>query len=72
MAAEHFEQFYKLTQDESDWRVEDGSTLHATACKHLSRIYTTIGEKLREDEELEQSLQYLSKAYEMAKTSKFI
>ncbi|XP_077984211.1 tetratricopeptide repeat protein 29-like isoform X1 [Glandiceps talaboti] len=70
-AAEHFETFYQLSSRNSNWRTEDGQSLHAMACDHLRRLYTTMAENLQkaEEKDLQQAIQYLLKAFEMAKES---
>lgn len=70
-AAENFEAYYSLASQNKDWTTADGISFHTDACIHLSRIYTTIGERL-EQESLEEMLDYLTKAYNTAKESNII
>ncbi|XP_074651285.1 uncharacterized protein LOC141906035 [Tubulanus polymorphus] len=64
-AAEHFESYHELTLNHDDWLNNNDQTLHAEACNHLVRIYTTIAYKLEPTDE-SQCLEYLLKAYNMA------
>lgn len=67
-AAEHFEAYYDLSKENKDWTTGDGISFYTDSCIHLFRIYTTIGERLaQEDPEL--MLEYLTKAYNSAKES---
>ncbi|XP_002737930.1 tetratricopeptide repeat protein 29-like [Saccoglossus kowalevskii] len=70
-AAEHFETFYKLCSRNKSWRTTDGGSLHAMSCDHLMRLYTTMAENFQkaEKKDLQQAIQYLLKAFEMAKES---
>ncbi|XP_070553765.1 tetratricopeptide repeat protein 29-like isoform X2 [Ptychodera flava] len=70
-AAEHFETFYKLASRNTHWRTEEGLSLHAMSCDHLRRLYTEMAENLQkgEQKDLKQAIQYLLKAFEMAKES---
>lgn len=68
-AAEHFEAYYNLSVKNKDWTTADGISYHTDACINLSRIYTTIGERMEQDS-VESMLEYLTKAYEKAKESK--
>jgi len=69
-AAEHFESYYDLSVEYKEWITADDTTYHTDACINLWRIYTTIGESLEWNEELEYALDYLTKALEKAKESK--
>ncbi|XP_064637606.1 tetratricopeptide repeat protein 29-like isoform X2 [Lineus longissimus] len=64
-SAEQFESFHVLVKGRS-WEDVGGESLHGQACNHLTRIYTAIAKKCEKDEP-EQSLEYLIKAYNMAK-----
>ncbi|WAQ99087.1 TTC29-like protein [Mya arenaria] len=68
LAAEDFESYYKLAIENKDWTTADGISYHTDSCIHLADIYTTIGERL-ESENQELMLEYLTKAYNMAKES---
>ncbi|XP_045203343.2 tetratricopeptide repeat protein 29-like isoform X2 [Mercenaria mercenaria] len=67
-AAENFEAYYGLASQNKDWTTADGITFHTDACIHLARIYTTIGERV-EQEDVELMLEYLTKAYNSTKES---
>lgn len=67
-AAENFEAYYELASQHKEWTTADGISFHTDACIHLSRIYTTIGDRVQ-PESLEQMLEYLTKAYNSAKES---
>lgn len=67
-AAEHFEAYYSLAKDNKEWTTADGISFYTDSCIHLFRIYTTIGERL-EQEDAELMLEYLTKAYNSAKES---
>ena len=68
-AAENFEDFHKLASAKKDWQDNEGISMHTIACDHLTRIYTTIGKQM-EQQDPEQSLAYLVKAFNMAKEGK--
>lgn len=68
-AAEHFENYYKLAVEHKEWIQADGFTYHTDACINLSRIYTTIGQRM-EEEDQQNSLEYLKKAHKFATESK--
>lgn len=68
-AAEHFENYYKLAVEHKEWIQADGLTYHTDACINLSRIYTTIGQRM-EEEDQQNSLEYLKKAHKFATESK--
>ena len=68
-AAEHFENYYKLAVEHKEWIQGDGLTYHTDACINLSRIYTTIGQRM-EEEDQQNSLEYLKKAHKFATESK--
>ena len=60
--------FYELTKEKSDWASSDGEiTMHADSCCHLARIYTTIAEQLEASGDLQKNLEFLQKAYNMAR-----
>ncbi|CAH1776811.1 unnamed protein product [Owenia fusiformis] len=67
-ACDNFEAFYKIVSEHKDWINAENETLYANSCKHLTRIYFKIGEKIEKDDQ-ESSLSYLIKAYNMAKES---
>lgn len=67
-AAEHFEQYYRLSVDHKEWIQADGLTFHTDSCNNLWRIYSSIASKL-EDEDRELSLEYLVKALKLATES---
>lgn len=67
-AAEHFENYYKLAVEHKEWIQADGFTYHTDACINLSRIYTTIGQRM-EEEDQQNSLEYLKKAHKFATES---
>jgi hypothetical protein len=69
-AAENFEAYYSLAAQNKEWTTADGISFHTDACIHLARIYTTIGERV-EQESVELMLEYLNKAYNSAKESKY-
>lgn len=68
-AAEHLELFYDLSTKHPEWEFSDGVNMHSQAANLLSRIYTTISTKFHNQNDLKQYLQYLKKAYDMAKES---
>ena len=68
-AADHFEAYYDLSANNKNWTTADGISFHTDACINLSRIYTTIGDRM-EQESMETNLEYLTKAYEKAKEGK--
>lgn len=67
-ACKHFESYYNLASQNKDWVTADDITYHTDSCINLSRIYTTLGE-IAENESLELTLDYLNKAYNMARES---
>ncbi len=46
--------------------------MQSVACNHLSRCYTTIAFEFLATEDLQQYLEYLQQAYEMAKEGLYI
>lgn len=68
-AAEHLELFYNLSTKHPEFEFSDGVNMHCQASNLLSRIYTTISTKFHNQNDLKQYLQYLKKAYDMAKES---
>ncbi|KAL3878955.1 hypothetical protein ACJMK2_031279 [Sinanodonta woodiana] len=68
-AMENFEQYYKLAVTNKDWITADNRTFHTDACIHLSRIYETIGTLLQDEEDKNEMLEYLKKAFDMAQES---
>ncbi|NXO43563.1 TTC29 protein, partial [Locustella ochotensis] len=65
-AAEHFEAFYHLTEG-STWKDETGRTYTSLARHHLWRIYTLLADKMLENEEYQEAIKTLIKAFKMAK-----
>ena len=63
----HLKLFYSLTKENVHWMTTDGLTLHSQACNHLVRIYTTIAKDCKEIGDQMASLDYLVRAFEMAK-----
>jgi hypothetical protein len=68
-AAKHYESFYALTEGHEEWTFDNEQMMHCEACKHLTRIYTTIAQGCQD---LVQSIEYLTKATEMSLKSKYI
>ncbi|KAK2563254.1 Tetratricopeptide repeat protein 29, partial [Acropora cervicornis] len=66
-AAEHLESFYNLTKGRL-WQTDNGENLHSLSCGHLRRVYTTMSEKIKEEDRMK-SIDYLLKAYGVAKES---
>lgn len=66
-AAEYLESFYNLTKGRL-WQTDNGDNLHSLSCSHLRRVYTTMADEIKE-EDLMKSIEYLLKAYGMAKES---
>jgi tetratricopeptide (TPR) repeat protein len=64
-AARHFEHFYALTKS-NEWYTNDGQNLLTLASDCLRRIYTAMAEEVV-DHDGHKAIQYLLKAYEMAK-----
>uniref|UniRef100_A0A8D0GWM6 Tetratricopeptide repeat protein 29 n=1 Tax=Sphenodon punctatus TaxID=8508 RepID=A0A8D0GWM6_SPHPU len=65
-AAEHYEAFHQLTVGRM-WRDERGQSHNLLACEHLWRIYTLLADKMLENNEHQQAIKTLIKAFEMAK-----
>eukprot|EP00731_Ephydatia_muelleri_P031357 Em0022g871a len=65
-ACHHFEVFHQLAK-KYKWHSEEGDSLHAVACEHLRRIYTSIAERMYAEDRTEQAISYLKKAREAAK-----
>lgn len=70
-AADHFEDFYTLTSSK-DWMTKEKQLLHSEACEHLRRLYTATAESFQSEYNTDnkEAINYLLKAYEMAKESK--
>lgn len=66
-AAEYLESFYNLTKGRL-WQTDDGENLHSLSCGHLRRVYTTMADEVKEADMMK-SIDYLLKAYGMAKES---
>lgn len=66
-AAEYLESFYNLTKGRL-WQTDDGENLHSLSCGHLRRVYTTMADQVKEADMMK-SIDYLLKAYGMAKES---
>ncbi|CAK8684012.1 unnamed protein product [Clavelina lepadiformis] len=62
-ASRHLEQFHQLSVGRA-WRNDDDITHCQTACRHLSRVYTTLAES---NPSVQTCQSFLHKAYEMAK-----
>lgn len=67
-AAKHLESYYNLASQNKEWVTADDITFHTDSCINLSRIYTTLGQ-IAESESLESMLDFLTKAFNMAKES---
>ena len=65
-AAQNYESFYRLTEDHTDWIFEEDKNMHCESCKHLARIYTTIAHGHEEAGDMENFLQFLNRACDMA------
>ena len=72
LAAEHFEAFYNLANPTLGWTTDEGQNLRSVACEHLRRLYTAIAQSSHVDDQAAQqeAIEYLQKAFEMAKESK--
>eukprot|EP00795_Rhopilema_esculentum_P000833 gene833-10575_t len=65
MQAVHFtETSYNISKGK-DWEDETGMKLHQKGCEALQRMYTSIAEQI-EEEDVDQAIDYLQKALEMA------
>lgn len=60
-----YEEFHILTTDKK-WELDDGTLLHNHACYCLQRVYVTLSELLPPESQ-EEVLEYLHKAYAVAK-----
>ena len=74
LAAEHFEAFYNLANPKLGWMTDEGQNLRSVACEHLRRLYTAIAQSSHVDDQAAQqeAIEYLQKAFEMAKESKLL
>ena len=68
---EHFEAYYKLSVDHREWIQADNLTFHTDACINLWRIYSSIAASI-EEEDPQESLDYLIKALKLATESKLL
>lgn len=66
-AAGYLESFYNLTKGRL-WQTDNGENLHSLSCGHLRRVYTTMSDQVKEEDTMV-SIDYLLKAYGMAKES---
>ena len=70
-ACKNFESYYGLASQNKDagWVTADDITFHTDSCIHLARLYTVLGD-MAEKQSLEMMLDFLTKAFNMAKESK--